>query len=301
MAHYFQNLVTELITPFNDDGSVDHETLAGIVDFQIKNGVRHFFVNGLGGESHLLSFQERQDVLRTVSSRCTDGAKTMACVFVSTVQEGKELMDMYADVKHDAICLTAPAFFPYNEQALYTFTSELLEYAKEPSYIYNCVQMGTLYSPELLTRLWKDHSNLYGYKNATRDIVHYMQCLMRIDATKFDFLDGCDATIAPTMLVGGVGCVSFMGVPFPKETKAICDYALAGNTEKAMQAQYRILELRNILKKSPFNAAYMLAMELTGGPVARNTRMVPEMALVSDAVRKELFETYARHQAEPLE
>jgi len=45
----------------------------------------------------------------------------------------------------------------------------------------------------------------------------------------------------------------------------------------------------------------MLAMELTGGPVARNTRMVPEMALVSDAVRKELFETYARHQAEPLE
>ena len=171
MAHFFFNLVTELITPFNDDGSVDHETLAAIVDFQIKNGVRHFFVNGLGGESHLLSLQERQDVLRTVSSRCTNGEKTMACVFVSTVREGKELIDLYSDVRHDAVCLTAPAFFPYTEQALYAFTSELLEYANQPSYIYNCVQMGTLYSPELLAKLAKDHSNLYGYKNATRDIV----------------------------------------------------------------------------------------------------------------------------------
>ena len=297
MSHFFEGLVTELITPFLEDGSVDHQTLAEIVDFQIKNGVRHFFVNGLGGESHELTLEERQEVLRTVSSRCQNGEKTMACVFVSTVAEGKKLMDLYAQEKFDAFCFTAPPLFPYTEEALYTFTSSLLKYTDKPCYIYNCVQMATLYSPDLLARLAKDHANLRGYKNATRDIVHYMQCLMRIDPKTFDFLDGCDATIAPTMMMGGVGCVSFMGVPFPKETKAICDFALNGEHDKAMQAKFKILELRNILKQAPFNAAYMTAMELSGGPVASGTRMTPEMTEVPERIRTLLYETYQRQQA----
>jgi len=297
MTHFFEGLVTELITPFHDDGSVDHETLAAIVDFQIQNGVRHFFVNGLGGESHELTLEERQDVLKTVAGRCQKGEKTMACVFVSTVAEGKRLIDLYKEVKHDALCFTAPPLFPYTEQALHTFTTELIRYTGEPCYIYNCVQMATLYSPELLARLVHENKNLRGYKNATRDIVHYMQCLMRIDPTTFDFLDGCDATIAPTMMMGGVGCVSFMGVPFPRETKAICDFALAGKHAEAMDAQFKILELRNILKQSPFNAAYMYAMELTGGPVASGTRMTSEMTLVSDEVKRKLHEAYSRQQA----
>lgn len=292
MTHYFEGLVTELITPFLDDGAIDHKTLGDIVDFQIESGVTHFFVNGLGGESHEFTPQEKKAVLQTVSSHCKNGEKTMACVFVSTVKEGKDLIDLYRDVPHSALCLTAPPLFPYTDDALYTFTSELLNYAEEPCYIYNCVQMATLYSPDLLEKLAKNHKNLFGYKNATRDMVHYMQCLMRLDSKSFDFLDGCDATIAPAMMMGACGCVSFMGVPFPKETKAICDYALAGENEKAMQAQYDILKLRNILKQSPFNAAYMLAMELSGSPVAKNTRMTPEMTYVSDEVKTLLKETY---------
>lgn len=297
MSHFFEGLVTELITPFHDDGAIDFKTLADLVDFQIQNGVKHFFVNGLGGESHELTLEERRDVLKTVSSRCQNGEKTMACVFVSTVQEGKQLIDLYSGIHYDALCFTAPPLFPYTEESLYTFTSELIKYTDKPCYIYNCVQMATLYSPDLLAKLARDHKNLRGYKNATRDIVHYMQCLMRIDHTTFDFLDGCDATIAPTMMMGGCGCVSFMGVPFPKETKAICDYALAGDYEKAMEAQFKILELRNILKKSPFNAAYMYAQELTGGPLAKNTRMSPEMTKVSDEVKQELIAAYSRQQS----
>jgi len=218
MSHFFEGLVTEMITPFHDDGAIDFKTLAELVDFQIQNGVKHFFVNGLGGESHELTLEERRDVLKTVSSRCQNGEKTMACVFVSTVQEGKQLIDLYSDIHYDALCFTAPPLFPYTEESLYIFTSELVKYTSKPCYIYNCVQMATLYSPDLLAKLARDHNNLRGYKNATRDIVHYMQCLMRIDHTTFDFLDGCDATIAPTMMMGGCGCVCLLYTsPSPRD------------------------------------------------------------------------------------
>lgn len=290
MTHFFKGLVTELITSFNDDGAIDFKATGDLVEFQLENGVEHFFVNGLGGEGHEFSLEEKVEVLKTVYEKTKGKAKIMACVFESDVNTCKKLIDMYSEVDYDALCFTAPPLFPYTEEALYDYTSSLLKYTDKPCYIYNCVQMATLYSPEILERLYNNHENLYGYKDATRDMIHYMQCLMRIDPKKFDFLGGCDATIAPVMQMGAVGTVSFMGVPFPKETKAICDYALEGDFEKAYEAQFNILKLRNILKKSPFNAAYIYAQNFTGGPVARNTRMTKDMLFVSDEVKKELID-----------
>jgi dihydrodipicolinate synthase/N-acetylneuraminate lyase len=284
----FEGLVSELITPFHKDGSIDFPLLGELIDFQLANGVGHFFVNGLGGESHELSFEERVEVLETFVEHCKGKAKLMVCVFVSTVFEGKRLMDMYAGKGADAYCFTAPPLFTYTQEGLYDFTSQLLKYTDLPAYIYNCREMGTQYSPELLERLWKDHSNLRGYKDATRDFIHYVQTLMRIPAKEFEFLAGCDATIAPMMMMGGVGCVSFMGNPFPRETQKICDLAKAGKFEEAMQAQFDLLRLRNILKKSQFNAAYMYASEATGAPYAKHSRMVPDQDYVSDAVKEEL-------------
>ncbi|EKN69952.1 dihydrodipicolinate synthetase [Neobacillus bataviensis LMG 21833] len=288
MAHFIEGLVTEIIVSFNDDGSVDYGTTGDLIDFQIKNGVKNFFVNGLGGESHELTFEEQVEIVKTVADRCKGLAKIMACVFVSTVGDGKKLIDMYKGTDIDCLCLTAPPLFPYTDDALYSFTSELINYTDIPCYIYNCVQMGTLYSPETLEKLVKNHKNLYGYKDATRDIVHLMQCMMRIDCEKFDFLGGCDATIAANMILGCCGTVSFMGVPFPKETKEICDYALAGESGKAMEAQFKILKVRNVLKMAPFNAAYMYAQKFTGGPLAKNSRMPVEMLDVKEEVKKKI-------------
>lgn len=288
MAHFFEGLVTELITSYKEDKSVDYERIGELVEYQLACGVKHLFINGLGGESHLLSFEERAKLLETVAQKCDGKAKIMACVFVATVEEGKKLIDMYEGKGYDALCFTAPPYFTYTEEALFDFTSQLLEYTDKPCYIYNCIQMATLYSPDLLAKLKYSHQNLYGYKDATKDIVHFMQCLMRIDSEEFDFLGGCDATIAPTIMMGACGTVSFMGNPFPKETKAVCDYALAHQMDEAMEVQYRILRMRNLFKQTPFNSGWMYAMEFMGGPKAVNTRMTEGMLRIPEALKEQI-------------
>jgi len=294
MSHFFEGLVTELITSYKDDKSVDYQRIGELAEYQVACGVKHLFINGFGGESHMLTLEERARVLETVANKCQGKAKIMACVFVSTVEEGKKLIDLYEGKGYDALCFTAPPFFTYTEDALYDFTSQLLKYTDKPSYIYNCIQMATLYSPDLLAKLRNTHKNLYGYKDATKDIVHFMQCLMRINSEEFDFLGGCDATIAPTIMMGACGTVSFMGNPFPKETKAVCDYALANQMDKAMEIQYRILKMRNLFKQTPFNAGWIYAMQFMGGPKAENTRMTSGMLQISEEImaeiRKELKE-----------
>lgn len=289
MGHFITGLITELITAFNEDGSIDYGMTGDLVDFQISKGVENFFVNGLGGESHELSIDEHVAVLKEVYSRTKGQGKIMACAFQHTVRDNKSLIDLYEQTgMADCYCITAPPFFRHTQQALYEYASQLIDYCKKPVYIYNCVQMGALFAPETLERLWKNHKNFRGYKDATVDMVHFLQCILRIDKNEFDFLGGCDGLDGIMMTLGAVGCVSFMAVPFPEEMKAICDYGLAGEHEKCMEMQYKVLKIRNVLKLAPFNAAYMYAQNFTGGPVVKHGRMAPDQEKVSQQAKESI-------------
>ena len=47
--------------------------------------------------------------------------------------------------------------------------------------------------------------------------LNFLQCTLRIDKDEFDFLGGCDGLDGVMMMLGAVGCVSFMAVPYPAE------------------------------------------------------------------------------------
>lgn len=287
--HYVKGMFTELITPFNEDGSIDYDMMAGLVDFQADNGVTNFFVNGLGAECHCLSNDEKMKLLEIVRRQAGPDATLMACSFEGSLKQNKELLQLYMDSGLcDCYCITAPPYFRHTTEALYDWAEQLISYCDKPCYIYNSVQMGTLFDPDTLEKLWKNVPNFRGYKDATTDMIHFMQVLLRIDKESFDFLGGCDATDGLAMLMGAVGCVSFMAVPFPAQMKEIVDYGLAGEAEKCMDAQYRVLKIRNALKKSPFNAAYMYAQNFTGGPVVKRSRMPEHQDYVSDEVKADI-------------
>jgi len=282
-------MFTELITPFNEDGSIDYDMMAGLVDFQVDNGVTNFFVNGLGAECHCLSNDEKMKLLEIVRRQAGPDATLMACSFEGSLMQNKELLQLYMDSGLcDCYCITAPPYFRHTTEALYDWAEQLISYCDKPCYIYNSVQMGTLFDPDTLEKLWKNVPNFRGYKDATTDMIHFMQVLLRIDKESFDFLGGCDATDGLAMLMGAVGCVSFMAVPFPAQMKEIVDYGLAGEAEKCMDAQYRVLKIRNALKKSPFNAAYMYAQNFTGGPVVKRSRMPEHQDYVADEVKADI-------------
>ena len=164
----------------------------------------------------------------------------------------------------------------------------MINHVDKPVYIYNCVQMGTLYEPDTLKKLVDNHPNLRGFKDASVDILNFIQCTLRIDKDNFDFLGGCDGLDGVMMLCGAVGAVSFMAVPYPKEMLDIVNYGLVGDYENCMKAQHKVLRIRNIVKKSPFNAAYIYAMKYGGGPTGMRSRMPKDQDYVSPEVKEEL-------------
>lgn len=289
MGHFITGVVTEILTPFNEDGSINYKQVEELIKWQMSKGIENFFVNGLAAESQALTNDEKIKLLKTIYGVTQGKAKIMACAFENTVALNKELIDLYEETGlADCYCITAPPYFRHTQKALYDYAAELIDYCKRPVYIYNCVQMGTLFTPDLLAQLVNEHPNLRGFKDASVDILNFLQCTLRIDPDNFDFLGGCDGLDGVMMLLGAVGCVSFMAVPFPAEMKAIIDAGLAGDDKKCIDAQHKILKVRNLCKQSPFNAAWIYAMKYGGGPYGMHSRMPKDQDYVPDSLKKQL-------------
>ncbi len=291
MGHFITGVVDEILTPFNEDKSINYKQLEELITWHMSKGIKAFFVNGFGGECQAVTTEEKLQILKTVHSVTQGNAKIMACAFENTIEMNKELLDRYEETGlADCYCITAPPFFKHTQKALYDYAAELIDYVKKPVYIYNCVQMGTLFAPDTLAKLVQEHPNLRGFKDASVDILNFIQCTLRIDPENFDFLGGCDGLDGVMMLLGAVGCVSFMAVPFPKEMIDIVEAGLAGDREKCIAAQHKVLKIRNLCKQAPFNAAWMYAMKYGGGPTGMHSRMPADQDYVPDELKAKLDE-----------
>jgi len=291
MGHFITGVVDEILTPFNEDRSINYKQVEELIAWHMSKGIKAFFVNGFAAECQALTMDEKIQLLKGIGGVTQGKAKIMACAFENTIEMNKELLDRYEETGlADCYCITAPPFFRHTQKALYDYAAELIDYTGKPVYIYNCVQMGTLFEPDTLANLVNEHPNLRGFKDASVDILNFIQCTLRIDPENFDFLGGCDGLDGVMMLLGAVGCVSFMAVPFPEEMINIVEAGLAGDREKCIAAQHKVLKIRNLCKQAPFNAAWMYAMKYGGGPTGMHSRMPADQDYVPDELKKKLDE-----------
>ena len=261
-----------------------------MVRWHVSCGVSAFFVNGYAGECHELTFDEKLAVLKAVYEEVHDDAKIMACSFENDIRANKSLIDAYEETgMADCYCITAPPFFKYSQAALYDWAAELIDYAKRPVYIYNCVEQSVRFAPDTVAKLVENHPNLRGFKDASTNVVNFQQCVLRIDPENFDFLGGCDGFDGIMVLLGAVGCVSFMAVPYPREMVDIVNKGLAGDWKGCIEAQQKVLRIRNIVKKTPFNAGWNWAMRYGFGKETRS-RMGEKQDWVPYEVKLELDE-----------
>ena len=262
MSHFMSGVITEICTPFTREGEIDFEYLHDMIEWQVECGVNGFFVNGYAGESHALTFDEKLAVVETVHKAAAGRVKIMSCAFENDVRANKRLIDAYEEQGlSDCYCITAPPFFKFSQAALYDWSAELIDHAKRPVYIYNCVEQAVLFAPDTLAKLAAEHPNLRGVKDASTNVVNFQQCVLRIDPENFDFLGGCDGFDGIMVLLGAVGCVSFMAVPYPREMVDIINKGLAGDWKGCIEAQQKVLRIRNVVKKTPFNAGWNWAMQ----------------------------------------
>lgn len=280
--YLLKGAVTELIATFDKNEKLDLGMYANQCDFQINAGIKGLFCSGLAGESLYTTQDERIEMTKVAVQKANGKIPVVGNIAELRLCDAKTLLQRYVDAGVDAICITQPSVIGYTADMLYRYYSELAGMTKLPVYVYNAPQTSNTLSPALVDKIVNENENVVGYKDSTQDIVHLQTMMAGIKKGKhFECISGSDATIYPTLAIGGCGIISLISAVFPKPIIDVCELYFAGDMAASFAKQQEILDIRTALKGAPFLAGYKYAASLIGLDlgIVRNP--------LSDATQKE--------------
>ena len=243
----FKGAGVAIVTPMHEDGTVNYEQFAKLLEFQIANGTDAVIVCGTTGESSTLSHEEHLDVIRyctkVVAGRIpviagTGSNCTETAVYLSTEAEKMGV---------DGLLLVSPYYNKATQNGLYAHFKAVANSVKIPCLLYNVPsRTGCNILPETVVRLCKDVDNIVGVKEASGNISQIAH-LAAIAEGSVDIYSGNDDQIVPIMSLGGLGVISVLSNVAPAQTHAICQSYLDGNVKESCQLQLKALDLCNAL------------------------------------------------------
>lgn len=266
-----------LVTPMNEDGSVNYDKMEEIIEFQIKNGTDALVVCGTTGESSTLTEEEhiscirfacdvtkkRIPVIAGTGSNCTDSA-----VYLS-----KEAEKCGAD----GLLLVTPYYNKATQNGLKAHYKKIAAAVKAPILLYNVPsRTSTLIQPQTVVELCREVSNIVGVKDATGDLSLVAQ-IMSLSDGKLDLYSGNDDQVVPVLSLGGKGVISVLSNILPKETHDMADAYLNGDIEKGRQLQLRYFALIKALFSEVNPIPVKKAMNLMGMEVGNLRLPLTEM------------------------
>lgn len=267
----FKGSGVAIVTPMRDNGEVDYEGFAKLLEFQIAEGTDAIIVCGTTGESSTLTLEEHAEVIRycvkTVAGRIPVVAGTGSNCTETAIHLSKEAQESGAD----GLLLVSPYYNKATQNGLYAHFKAVADSVKLPIILYNVPsRTGCNIAPETILRLCTDVENIVGVKEASANIGQIAH-LAAIGAGKVDIYSGNDDQIVPIMSLGGIGVISVLANVAPVQTHEICRKYLDGDVVESRRLQLEAMELCNALfcEVNPIPVKKALALMGMGGGALR--------------------------------
>ena len=236
-----------LITPFNEDGSVDYEALLRLVDYQLQNGTDFLCVLGTTAETPTLTKEEKEKVKRTVIDRVNGRIPILLGVGSNSTQAVVESVKNDDMTGVDALLVVVPYYNKPSQEGIYQHYKAVAEATDLPIVLYNVPgRTGVNMTAETTLRLARDFKNIVAIKEASGNITH-MEDIIKNNPADFDVISGDDGITFPLITLGAVGVISVIGNAFPREFSRMTRLALQGDYENALTIHHKFTELFSLL------------------------------------------------------
>ena len=235
-----------LITPFNEDGSVNFDKLGELIDFHLANSTDALVILGTTGESSTMSHEEDNAVCEYTVKRVAGRIPVIAGSGSNSTQTMLEKSLSYERLGADGLLLITPYYNKTNEEGMYLHFKTVADAVKSPCILYNVPgRTGCSISVANVARL-SQHPNIVGIKEASGNM-SYAAKVAKYLSDDFAMYSGNDDMIVPLLSIGASGVISVLANIAPKEThQMVFDY-LEGRTVDARRAQIELLDVINDL------------------------------------------------------
>ena len=231
-----------LVTPFNNDFSVDVDALKRIVNFQIDNGIDYLVVLGTTAENATLSQEEKELVIQTVIDSNKDRLPLVLGVGGNNTHEvvnELKTRDLSAFV---AVLSVSPYYNKPTQEGIYQHFKAISKASPIPVILYNVPgRTSSNMLPDTVLRLATDFKNIVAIKEAAGDIVQAMK-LIQNKPKDFLVISGDDMITLPMILAGGSGVISVIGEGFPKQFSEMVHLGLNKRADEAYKLHYLLAD-----------------------------------------------------------
>jgi 4-hydroxy-tetrahydrodipicolinate synthase len=252
---------TALITPFLPDGSVDKETLASLVNWQIQEGIHFLVPCGTTGESPTLKHEEH---LAIVDITTRTAAGRVPILAGAGGNNTAKVIDLIAEVKKlgvDGILSVSPYYNKPTQEGIYQHYRALAQSTDLPIIVYNVPgRTGSNILPETLLRL-AEIPNIAGVKEASGNISQIGEITTRAPS-RLRVLSGDDSLTLPLIALGGHGVISVASNETPGMMSKFVTACLEGRWEEARdwnRTLYPLMKI-NFVESSPIPVKAALSM-----------------------------------------
>ncbi len=231
----FKGSMVALVTPMRDNGSVDFDSLANLVEFHIKNHTAAIVSMGTTGESATLDLEEHCEVMSRTVEMVAGRIPVIAGSGANSTSEAIALTRCAQRGGADACLLVTPYYNKPTQEGLYLHHKKIAETVDIPQILYNVPgRTACDMQVETVVRL-AQVPNIIGIKDATGEMSRLVEMQSRLADSSFAMYSGDDETCTEFMLGGGHGVISVTTNVAPAAMAAMCDAALVGNREQAEQ------------------------------------------------------------------
>ena len=283
-----QGVIVPLVTPFNEDYSIDLPALEEHVEFLQKAGVHGIFINATTGEFTSLTKEERK-FLAEKGRELVNSAFYLVGTASSNTFEVVELTKHAEDIGADFAVIAPPYYCPLSEEALFKHYSIIAEKTDIPIILYNIPSCANPLSPSLIKRLADEYSNIAGVKETIDSVNHVRDVILGVKGDRKDFkvFTGLDHHFFNTLALGGDGGIMACANFAPEVHLAILKAFQGKRFEDALREAKRLAKLSRVYDMaSSFGSAIKIAMALRGFSIKPILR--PPYIMDGNEVREEI-------------
>ena len=239
----FRGAGVALVTPFHEDGSVNYEKLAELVEEQIAGGTDAIVACGTTGEAATMSEEEHMDVIRFIIKAVNHRIPVIAGTGSNCTATAIDLSKQAEEAGAEGVLLVTPYYNKATQGGLIQHYEAVAGAISLPCILYNVPsRTGVTIQPETMAYLYQHVENIVGVKDATGNISMITKLMSLVDEN-FLLYSGDDDQIVPLLSVGGSGVISVLSNVAPHETHEICRKWFDGDIKGAREAQFKAYPL----------------------------------------------------------
>lgn len=259
----FGNILTAMVTPFDDQNELDLKRTEELVEHLINNGTDALVVGGTTGESPTLTKDEKLTLYKHVADIVNGRIPVIAGTGSNNTKETIEFTQKVEATGVDAVLLVSPYYNKPNQEGLYQHFKAIAESTNLPAMLYNIPGRTSVnMSVETTVRLSKI-PNIVAVKESSQDLLAITEIIDQTD-DDFKLYSGDDGFTLPIVSVGGDGIVSVSSHLYGNEMQDMVKSYFEGNVAKAAELHQQLLPKMKAFFKAPSPVPVKTALNHSG-------------------------------------